>query len=179
MDATLHNHRSDSASYPAYSQELPAVYANAPYYRLMSSAGGSVVEYDAGWNASAAFPWLPGAFTADEGWAALVDDTGYGVGVVMLGTSDFIGGFAGDKGEGGPSDSSTGYMAPVAMVTLPPDGTYAYTFYLVLGDVDTIRAYAQQVQAEAESEAPPAAKHPEAPLSHFPRRRPDSHQKAA
>ena len=57
-------------------------------------------------------------------------------------------GGAGDKGEGGPSDSSTGYMAPVAMVSLPPDGTYAYTFYLVLGDVDTIRAYAQQVQAE-------------------------------
>jgi hypothetical protein len=31
-------------------------------------------------------------------------------------------------------------------MSLPGQGVYAYTFWLVLGDIDTIRAYAQQVR---------------------------------
>ena len=135
MDATLHNHRSDTTDYGARSQvsisirsgraskqrarpppqspltpppqrplavpwrcqELPAVYSNGPYYRLLTTEGGELKEYNAGWDSSNSFPWVPGAFTADEHWAALVDESGWGMGVVNLDTTDFIGGFSGEK----------------------------------------------------------------------------------
>jgi hypothetical protein len=154
VDATLHNHRTDdTGGDPVMSQELPAVYANGPYYRLLSSAGGAVVEYDAGWNESAgASPWVPGLFTADEHWAALVNEAGFGVGVVNLDTTDFLGGFSGAKGAGGPSDAPTGYIAPLRSLALPANATFRYTFYLVLGDVETIRAYAQQVAQQQQQQ---------------------------
>jgi len=152
VDATLHNHRSDTTDYGARSQELPAVYSNGPYYRLLTTEGGELKEYNAGWDSSNSFPWVPGAFTADEHWAALVDESGWGMGVVNLDTTDFIGGFSGEKGSGGPYDAPTGYVAPVMNLALPANTTYEYTFFLVLGDVATIRAYAQQVVEAARQE---------------------------
>ena len=146
VTATLHNHRSDTTEYHAFSQELPAVYSNGPYYRLVTAEGGEIREYDAGWNSSASFPWVPGAFTSDENWAALVNEDGFGMGIVNYDTTSFIGGFSGTKGSGGPYDASTGYIAPVMEMSLPANTIYEYTFYLVLGDIDTIRAYAQQAK---------------------------------
>jgi hypothetical protein len=146
IDATLHNHRSDTTIYPPRSQELPAVYSNGPFYRLMTSQGGKIVELQTGFDNSKPFPWIPGAFTADENWAALVNEDGFGMGVVSFETTSFIGGFSGKKGRGGPHDPPTGYIAPVKSVALPPQGSYQFTFWLVLGDVNTIRAYAQQVR---------------------------------
>lgn len=146
IDATLHNHRSDPTIYPARDQELPAVYSNGPYYRIITTEGGSLKEWEAGFNSSAAFPWLPGRFTADEHWAALVDEDGFGMGVVQLATTEFIGGFSGEKGQGGTFDAPSGYIAPVKRIQLPPQGRHDYTFYLVLGNIESIRAYAQQLK---------------------------------
>lgn len=119
-------------------------------YFLLSSASPflftKVVELNAGFDPTKSFPWIPGAFTAEENWAALVNKEGYGMGVVNFETTNFIGGFSGKKGVGGPYDPQTGYIAPVKSVALPSQGTYEYTFYLVLGDIDTIRAYANQVR---------------------------------
>ena len=56
------------------------------------------------------------------------------------------------KGSGGPYDAPTGYVAPVMNLALPANTTYEYTFFLVLGDVATIRAYAQQVVEAARQE---------------------------
>ena len=44
VDATLHNHRSDTTEYSARRQELPAVYTNGPYYRLFTTEGGELKE---------------------------------------------------------------------------------------------------------------------------------------
>ena len=144
--ATLHNHRSDKTAYPPMNQELPAVYSNGPYYRLMTAQGGRIVELNSGFDPSKPFPWIPGAFTADENWAALVDKNGFGMGIVNFDTKNFIGGFSGKKGKGGPKDSSTGYIAPIRNVVIPPEGDFTFTFWLVLGDVNTIRAYANQIR---------------------------------
>lgn len=144
--ATLHNHRSDKTVYPPRSQELPAVYSNGPYYRLVTSEAGQIKELMAGWNASNPFPWVPGAFTADENWAAMVDKSGFGMGVINYDTTNFIGGFSGAKGSGGPQDPATGYIAPVKSFAIPADTNYTFTFHLVLGNIDTIRAYAQQAR---------------------------------
>ena len=145
VDVVLHNHRSDTKTYSPLDQELPAVYSNGPYYRIMTAQNGSVVELDGGFDPSKPFPWIPGAFDADEHWAALVNKDGFGMGIVNFDTTRFIGGFSGTKGHGGPYDPQTGYIAPVKSMAIPAEGTYAYTFYLVLGNVNTIRAYARQV----------------------------------
>ena len=72
-----------------------------------------------------------------------MDKSGWGMGVVNYDTSTFLGGFYGKKGSGGPHDAATGYISPVKLVVLPADTTYTFSFYLVLGDIDTIRAYAK------------------------------------
>lgn len=64
-----------------------------------------------------------------------------------------------------------GYISPVKTLSLPANTTFEYTFYLVLGDVGTIRAYAQQIVATAAASAaaasPSAASHPQTPLTPF------------
>ena len=65
VDVTLHNHRSDTTPYPPRSQELPAVYSNGPYYRLVTAEKGVIKEYNASFDTSKPFPWIPGPFVAD------------------------------------------------------------------------------------------------------------------
>jgi len=66
----------------------------------LTTQDGEIVELDASFDSSQPFPWVPGAFKADENWAALVDKDGYGMGVVNFDTTNFIGGFSGEKGSG-------------------------------------------------------------------------------
>lgn len=145
ISATLHNSRSDTTVYPPLNQELPALYTTGTYYRLITTSGGNVVELDS--------QWPPQQFTADENWAALVDKSGFGMGIVGFDTQTFAGGFTdpSKKGTGGPHDFQTGYIAPYKAMSLPAQGTYGFTFWLVLGDIDTIRAYAQQVRPSGSS----------------------------
>ena len=90
-------------------------------------------------------PWHPGFFPATEHWAALLNDGGWGMGVVNANVSNFLGGFSGAPGAGGPHDNPTGYIAPVDTAALGPKDSYEYEFHLVLGDLATIRSYAEQV----------------------------------
>eukprot|EP00756_Hemistasia_phaeocysticola_P058687 Hpha_TRINITY_DN3533_c0_g1::TRINITY_DN3533_c0_g1_i1::g.25586::m.25586 len=147
VSATLHNHRTDS--YDAtrkHSQEQPAVYSIGQLYRLLTYngskpwTGGALSEY-----ATAGPPWVPGQFPATENWAALVRDDNWGMGIVNPQITTFLGGFHGKHKEGGPYDDSTGYIAPITSTALPKNGDYTYTFYLVLGNIGTIRSYAKGV----------------------------------
>ena len=69
--STLHNHRSDKTVYPAMSQELPAVYTNGPYYRLVTYTGRkpftndpNLTEYNTGFRGPGAKggAWIPGGW---------------------------------------------------------------------------------------------------------------------
>lgn len=152
VTATLRNHRTDTFTPAMHGQELPAVYSTGEFYHLKSYTG------DAPWTNAATQefttggpPWVPGKFSATENWAALLNDAGWGMGVVNADASNpanggaFIGGFAGTKGSGGPYDSQTGYIAPTKKLALGAADVYTYTFHLVLGNEDTIRSYAHQV----------------------------------
>jgi hypothetical protein len=85
-------------------------------------------------------------FTPTEHWAALVNEDGWGLGVVNHDVTQFLAGFSGAKGKGGSTDSPTGYIAPVAQVQLPHNITFTFISYLVLGDVETIRSFAEQTR---------------------------------
>jgi len=153
MDSTLVMDRPDLVQYPAHTQELPAVYTNGPWYKLVTYIGDrpfsgapltTVVDKDDG----KGWPWL--TFFASEHWAALLDDTGFGVGVFMPDAFRFGGGFAGaPKGSGGPKSGQTGYIAPNLNEILDHNAVYRFHNALIVGTVDQIRAYALAHRADS------------------------------
>ncbi len=139
----LNNARSDKTQYTGRHQELPALYTNGEYYRLMTYrgdkpfAGDKVVQIPK--KRGGGFPWA--YWLATENWAALVDDKDWGLGIYSLDSKLFIGGFAGQEGKGGTHDSPTGYIAPLHTEILDHDITYEYHYALILGSLDEIRDY--------------------------------------
>ncbi|WP_020468584.1 hypothetical protein [Zavarzinella formosa] len=136
--------REDKTFYPARMQELPAVYVNAPYHRLMTCKGEkpqtneklSQITYVP----TRDQPWT--SWFAGECWAALVNDDDFGLGVCHPGCHRFSGGFAGKPGPGGTHDSSTGYLAPNFVEHLDHHGEYEFTYFLIVGKLADIRTEA-------------------------------------
>lgn len=156
VTATLNNARTDDYNEAVIrDQELPAMYTNAFIPRLITYNGSNpftnepVVEYDASFDNSQIFPWIPGRFPATEHWAAFVNENDWGLGLINPAESVFLGGFSTPdaKGCGGPKDVPTGYIAPVSQHALPRDVTFTYEFYLVVGTVDYIREKATEIEA--------------------------------
>lgn len=146
VKARLSNNRSDKTQYGGYFQELPAVYTIGYLYRLFTYngtspfTGSSVIEL----NTDGPI-WTPGMFTATESWAAMLDSSGvWGLGVYQPDTIRFSAGFSGTRGSGGPSDPQTGYIAPNQDEMIDWNIQYDYTYHLILGNLDTIRAYVYQ-----------------------------------
>jgi hypothetical protein len=152
--ARLNNARSDKTQWPARTQEMPAVYTNGPFYRLMTYTGDKpftggdltriehfMVPKD---------PWAN--WLASENWAALLNDDGWGVGVWNPGCYRFSGGFAGKPGKGGPKDGPTGYISPNRQEILDHDIQHEYEYTLIVGDLKGIRDY---VYEHAKRPAPP------------------------
>jgi hypothetical protein len=125
-------------------QELPAVYTNGEYYRLVTYRGdqpGTGDQMDTiPKKEGGGFPW--DYWLATENWAALVNDEGWGLGIYKPDNYLFIGGFAGKEGKGGTHDSPTGYVAPLHTEILDHNITYEYRYALVLGSLTDIREYA-------------------------------------
>jgi hypothetical protein len=152
--ARLNNARNDKTQWPARTQELPAVYTNGPFYRLMTYTGekpftgGALTRID-----HFLVPKDPWAhWFASENWAALVNDDGFGLGVWNPDCYRFSGGFAGKPGKGGAKDDPTGYIAPNRQEILDHDIQHEYQYTLIVGDLKSIRDYVYQ---HAQRPAPP------------------------
>lgn len=154
MAARLLNRRTDKMQYPGRQQEMPALYTNGRWYRLITYDGDRPFEQApltelVGWGDGKGWPWL--SFHASERWSALVDDTGSGVGVFQPEVTRFLGGFAGGdakKGAGGERDGQTGYIAPVGTRILDANIDWTYRAYVVVGTVDEIRASAYALREQ-------------------------------
>lgn len=143
--AALNNDRPDRTQYPACGQEMPAVYTNGPWYKLVTYIGDrpyegaplrTVVDREDG----KGWPWR--RFYATERWAALVNDKNIGLGVYQPDACDFSGGFHGgdaNKGHGGPKDGQAGYIAPLTRQILDYNIRYEYQYVLIAGSVEEIR----------------------------------------
>lgn len=152
MKARIINHRSDKAQYTGRHQEMPALYTNGPWYRLLSYTGNepfsrgpltTLVDRDDG----KGWPWLTAY--ASERWMALVNEKGDGVGLFQPEVTRFLGGFAGGdakKGTGGPKDSPTGYIAPIGSHILDANIDWTYRAYLIVGSVEEIRGFVYEKQ---------------------------------
>lgn len=141
----LNNQRSDKTQYPAREQELPAVYANAPFYRVVSYtgsepfAGKEISEIP---KSKTKHPWT--RWIGTEGWAALLDQKNRGLGLITPGHVDFTGGFAGKPGPNDTHGVGTGYLAGQGLEILDPNIQYDFTFELLPGNLEEIRARAAQ-----------------------------------
>ena len=153
VTSRINNARPDTTQYPARHQELPAVYTNGEWYRGISYVGtkpftnGALTELVSKDN-GLGWPWL--TMFPTEGWSALVDDNDYGLGVYIGSTNLSKIGFFGEKGWGGPKDSQTGYIAPLAAEILDHDIVYTYDYSLIVGDLGFIRSTAQQKDKSAD-----------------------------
>ena len=137
--ASLTNSRSDKTFYGGRGQELPAVYTTGFLHCLFTYSdtepftNAPVKELPTG-------PNSPNAFIATEHWAAMVNDDEWGLGVFQPEATQMLGRFFGDHpGKGGPTDDATGYIAPINNEILDWNIVYNFSFYLILGNLDTIR----------------------------------------
>ena len=144
VTARLNNARPDTNQYLG-TTELPAVYTNGVWHKLVSYVGcepftgGAVTEVcnrenGLGW------PWV--GVRATEYWTALVDDDNYGLGLYNDCTTRYICGFSGepeDRGTGGPKDAPTGYMCPETRDILDHNIVYTYDYTLIVGTLAHIR----------------------------------------
>lgn len=149
MEARLINNRLDRTQYPARHQEMPALYTNGPWYRLVTYLGdrpfsGAPLATIVGKSDGKGWPWSQ--FYAPEHWAALVNEDGHGVGLYQPDTAQMCGGFAGgdgNKGCGGPLDNPTGYLSPIALRILDANIDLTYRTHIVVGSLEEIREYAK------------------------------------
>lgn len=133
----LVNDRTDATQYVARWQELPAFYTIGRLGHLYSYTGAAPYT-----NGPLTEITDPLQFHATEHWAANVDDSHVGLGIVNPSVETFLGGFFGTRGSGGSFDDSTGYIAPTRPEILDWNISYEYSYALVLGTLDEIRAYA-------------------------------------
>lgn len=141
--ARLTNARTDRTQYPARLQELPAVYANASFHRVVSYQGSRPFSNDAVTavpKPGGKHPWSFWAGT--EAWAALLDEHDHGLGLITPGRVHFTGGFAGEPGPNDTHGNSTGYLAGQGLEILDHNIVYEFRYELVLGSLEQIRTRA-------------------------------------
>lgn len=151
----LTNARSDRTQYPARQQELPAVYANGAFFRVVSYVGTRPFENEAITEqpkSKTKHPWVN--WQATENWSALLDASDEGLGLITPGRTDHTGGFAGQPGPNDTRANATGYLGGQGFEVLDHDIRYEYAYELVVGHLRSIRARAQQV-SEARRRALP------------------------
>ena len=139
VKSRLVNHRSDKNQYDGRDQELPAVYTNGPWWKLMTYDGDKPFTKGKLTQIPPVMPWK--GWLSTENWSALVNDEGWGLGIWQPGVYRTIGGFAGKPGKGGPKDGPTGYIAPLHREIIDHNITYTYNYVLILGTVEQIRDY--------------------------------------
>jgi hypothetical protein len=143
----LTNFLSDASPPSPDWNELPALYTRGGAHRLVTYTGrapytrGALREYTSADGGQ--FFVRPGPrFAATEHWAALVDDSGFGVGLVQRDLTRFT-------GIAGNADAApvSGYVTATAQELLDGNASFTFDYALVVGTIAQIRgdAYRHKV----------------------------------
>ena len=147
LTATIVNDRSDKTQYKGRNQETPALYTNAPWYKLVSYTGDKPFENApvtvlVDKNDGKGWPWL--TYNTTERWSALLNKENFGIGVYQpksLGSSAGFHGGDASKGKNlGPKSGATGYIAPREVTILDWNIRRTYQTTFIVGSLDEIRA---------------------------------------
>jgi hypothetical protein len=150
LNATIFVNRPDKTQYDACNQEMPALYTNGRWYKLVSYLGEKPFQDEpitviVDKNDGKGWPWVN--YKTPERWSALIDESGMGIGVYQPDAISVTAGFHGgdaNKGHGGVKSGQTGYIAPLTRQILDHNITWSYETAFVLGTVDDIRNYAKR-----------------------------------
>jgi len=121
-------------------QELPAVYLIRSLSKTVTYQGANPWTHDTTEEvATPGPPW--GKYYPTEGWVAMVDPaTGVGVGLYSpIGTTQWNVGATGSP-PGSPTSSATMHMAPLRTMRLDRDSLMVYRYWIIYGDLATIRS---------------------------------------
>ncbi|MBL8992267.1 MAG: hypothetical protein JNM63_02940, partial [Spirochaetia bacterium] len=110
------------------------------YTNTSPFTGGEVSEIDTVRQKPEDFIWKH--VKATESWCAFAKDSGYAIGLIMPGCKAWLGGFSGQRNQGGPHDTPTSYLAPLYSEHIDHNIVYDYTFTVMLGTVEEIRKQA-------------------------------------
>ncbi|MBQ9874616.1 MAG: hypothetical protein IJM30_09135 [Thermoguttaceae bacterium] len=147
LDATIINARSNKTQFEGCAQETPALYTNAPWYKLVTYLGDKPFENEpttvvVDKNDGKGWPWTQ--YYTPEHWSALVNDANFGVGVYQPFSSYTTAGFhGGDQAKGqdlGDKSGPTGYIAPLERTILDWNIKRTYRATFIVGSLDEIRA---------------------------------------
>lgn len=141
--ARLVNARSDRTQYPARLQELPAVYGNAAFHRVVSYTGARPFAGEAASlipPSTTSHPWS--FWMGTEQWSALLDEKDQGIGLITPGRIWFTGGFAGRPGPNDTNANDTGYLAGQGLEILDHNIVHEFRYELVVGSLEEIRTRA-------------------------------------
>lgn len=151
----LTNARADKTQYEARTQEMPAVYTNAPFHRIKTYSGEHPYRNEPVTELAPQQPPNWSQWFATEGWSALVDDNDWGLGVYSPDCVRFGGGFAGEPGPLDPKSASCGYLAPDRNEILDANIVHDYHYALILGTIEEIRDCANREALKANRNALP------------------------
>ncbi|MCB1204170.1 MAG: hypothetical protein KDN18_07910 [Verrucomicrobiae bacterium] len=141
--ARLVNARSDPTQYPARLQELPAVYANAAFHRVVSYTGPLPYSGEPATSIPPPATRHPWSFwLGTEQWSALLDGNDQGIGLITPGRIWFTGGFAGRPGHNDTKANDTGYLAGQGLEILDHNIVHEFSYELVVGSLEEIRVRA-------------------------------------
>lgn len=152
VKSRINNNRPDRTQYQGRGQELPAIYTNGRWYKMVAYMGdkpfsGAPVTTLVDMGDGKGWPWRN--FYSPENWVALLDKDDTGVGIFEPDVFTFAGGYAGKpKGSGGAKDMQTGYMSPVQPEILDHNIVYDYNYILILGNLREIRDYVYKNKPE-------------------------------
>jgi hypothetical protein len=133
-------------------QEIPAVYPISALNNLYSYFGDApftgaaivkteVIQLESGfWGR---YMTNNGNFPAEK-WMAFVDNNGWGLGVYSPQATQFLAGRYGRAG-GESTSPYTGYIAPLRVEALMKNYVSEYSYYLIVGTLDEIRAKIYQI----------------------------------
>lgn len=128
-------------------QELPAVYLIRSLSKIVTYQGSNPWTGDA----TEEFAYVPGPpwqkGNPSEHWVAMVNPTNdIGVGLYSpIGTTLWNIGATGNSTTGGPTSAATMHMAPVRTMRLDRDSIMVYRYWLIHGDLATIRSRAYEL----------------------------------
>nr|WP_293844444.1 hypothetical protein [uncultured Arsenicibacter sp.] len=133
--------RRDTTQYEARAQELPCVYLNGPYYRIVSYTGMQPFTNDAVTEFTGESDLTPRYAT--ENWTALLNKEGKGVGLYTPDQFRFVTGMFGRMGTGNEYDVQSSYMTSAPIIVMGYNEVFDYEFDLVVGTLPDIRLFAQ------------------------------------
>jgi hypothetical protein len=148
------NQRLDKTAYRPCPQELPAVYTISKLDRLMAYTGDKPFTQDQLMRVTNDWrrPWPWTRFLATERWAALVDETEWGLGVFKEDGGEFHGGIYGDGRSDDPKHGTTAYVAPIHMENFDHNIVFEHRTEFVVGKLAEIRRRFNEMAART----PPA-----------------------